>query len=75
MDHNVDIGNILTKLDSIHGDIDKKETILAEFYSAKQKEDKDVSKWACRLNDILSRVIKQHQIHDRDANEMHKNML
>ena len=73
MDHNVDIGNILTKLDSIHGDIDK-ETILAEFYSAKQKED-NVLKWACRFDDILSRVIKQHQIHDRDANEMHKNML
>ena len=38
MGHDVDIGNILGKLDSIYGSIDKKETIFAEFSSAKQRK-------------------------------------
>ena len=70
MGHDVDIGNILGKLDSIYGAIDKKETIFAEFSSAKQRKN---GPW--RLEDILSRAIKHQQIHHRDANEMFKNML
>ena len=58
MGHNVTVPMIKRNLDSIYGSIDKKGTILPEFYSAQQKNDESVSKWACRLEEILSNRTK-----------------
>ena len=37
------INQILEKLDSIYGIVDNKEELMAEFYSARQKEDEDIT--------------------------------
>ncbi|CAG2255775.1 unnamed protein product [Mytilus edulis] len=47
------IDQIMEVLDSVYGTIDNKEQLLAEFYSARQREDEDVTTWSNRLQDIL----------------------
>ena len=44
---------ILEKIESVYGEVDTKEHLLAKFYSARQEESEDVTKWSCRLEDIL----------------------
>ncbi|VDI72934.1 Hypothetical predicted protein [Mytilus galloprovincialis] len=55
------IFDILQKFDCIFGNIDEKETIMSEFYNAKQKEEEDVSTWSCRLEDILSQALNNDE--------------
>ena len=42
---NATIPQILAKLDSIYRDVDKKEQLLAEFYSARQRDGEDITSW------------------------------
>jgi hypothetical protein len=48
------INEILSKLDSVYINVDLKETLLADFYSARQKDDEDIATWSCRLEDLLN---------------------
>ena len=48
--------NILNKLDSIYGNIDKRESLMAEFYGARQQEDEDITTWSCRLESIIGKA-------------------
>lgn len=56
------VTTLLHKLDSIYGIIERKETILEEFYSAHQRQGETVSAWGCRLEDILNKGIQKGQI-------------
>lgn len=69
------IPEILTKFESVYGEVDTKENLLAKFYSAKQEENEDVTKWSCRLEDILSSAIERKLVEPRNANEMLHNMF
>jgi hypothetical protein len=40
---NASVDEILYKLDSVHGIVEEKETLLANFNSARRKEHEDVS--------------------------------
>jgi hypothetical protein len=39
------IDKIFDVLDSVYGTVDNKEQLLAEFYSARQRDDEDVTTW------------------------------
>ena len=56
------VTTLLHKLDSSYGIIERKETILEEFYSAHQRQGETVSAWGCRLEDILNKGIQKGQI-------------
>lgn len=61
---------LLAKFDSIYGTVQVRETILAEFYSARQQDQEDVSAWSCRLEDMLSKAVEVGKVHWSETNEM-----
>lgn len=69
------ITDILHKFDSVYGEVDTKEHLLAKFYSAKQEENEDVTKWSCRLEDILSSAVERNLIDPKNVNDMLRNMF
>ncbi|OWF53814.1 Paraneoplastic antigen Ma2 [Mizuhopecten yessoensis] len=58
----VSVRDILTKMDSIFGTVEKGEALLAQFYSARQKEGEDAASWSCRLEDILNKAVKGREV-------------
>lgn len=69
------VPDILHKLDSIFGDVEKKEDLLAQFYRARQADDETVTKWSCRLEDIIGRAVEKGVVHMKDRNSMLHSML
>lgn len=66
---------ILEKLDSIYGDVERKEDLLAQFYRARQEDDESVTKWSCRLETIIGKIVEKNIIQKKDTNEMLRSML
>ncbi|XP_056003412.1 zinc finger CCHC domain-containing protein 18-like [Ostrea edulis] len=66
---------IISKLNSVYGDIDERENILGEFYGTKQARDEDVTTWSCRLENIMQRAIKVGAVKLEMADEMLYDML
>lgn len=66
---------IINKLDSIFGDVGKKEELLAQFYRAKQADDESVTKWSCRLENIIGRAVDRGVVHKSEVNSMLHSML
>ena len=69
------IPEILNKFESVYGDVDTKEHLLSKFYSAKQGESENVTKWSCRLEDILSTAVERKLVEPEKVNEMLRNMF
>lgn len=69
------IPDILDKFDSVYGEVDSKEHLLAKFYSSKQEEHEDVTKWSCRLEDILASAVERKLVQTDQVNEMLRNMF
>ena len=69
------ISQILEKIESVYGEVDTKEHLLAKFYSAKQEENEDVATWSCRLEDILSTAVERKLVDSSSVNEMLRNMF
>ena len=69
------IPEILDKFESVYGDVDTKEHLLSKFYSAKQGENENVTKWSCRLEDILSTAVERKLAEPDKVNEMLRNMF
>ena len=55
--------------------VDNKEQLLAEFYSARQRDDEDVTTWSNRLQDILGKGLEKGLVDYRDMNAMLHAML
>lgn len=66
---------IIDKLDSIYGAIEKKEDILGQFYRARQGDDESVTKWSCRLEAIIGRAVDRKIVAKKDTNAMLRSML
>lgn len=66
----VTVKQILRKLEDVYGVVDTGETLLAEFYGAKQGKDEDVTSWSCRLESILDRAMERHPVARDVMNEM-----
>ena len=69
------IPQILEKFESVYGAVDTKENVLAKFYSARQEESEDVSKWSSRLEDILSIAVEKNMIKPTDSDDMLRHMF
>lgn len=67
--------DIMTKMDSIYGDVDKTEMVLGKFYSARQNPGEDVSSWGCRLEDLLNLAISKDEVQLSDTNNMLRSMF
>ena len=67
--------DIVYKLESIFGKIDTKSSVLAEFFSAKQRDDEDVAAWGCRLEDLINKAIELEQVKPSQVNDMLRNMF
>ena len=69
------VDDIVLKLDSIYGDVQRKETILAEFYSARQQVKETVADWGCRIEELINKVdrISPLDVHVKD--EMLRNIF
>lgn len=66
---------ILSKLTSVYGDIQERESILQEFYGTKQGKNEDVSTWSCRLENIMQKAIKIGAVNPAMADGMLHDML
>lgn len=64
------IAQILEKFESVYGSVEVESTILAQFYSARQRDDEDVSSWSLRLEHILSEAVELGQVQSSDTNDM-----
>ncbi|KAK3097682.1 hypothetical protein FSP39_012084 [Pinctada imbricata] len=63
------VQEILDKMHSIFGTVERGETILEEFYSATQKKDETSMAWSCRLEEIFRKAIEKGAMNRNDANE------
>lgn len=50
--------DILETLDSVYGNIENKEQLLEDFYSASQRDNEDVSAWSNRLEEIIGKGLE-----------------
>lgn len=66
----ISVNQILNKLDSINGNIDQREALLAEFYGARQKEDEDITSWSCRLENVIGRAQDLGMVQVSDVDKM-----
>ena len=64
------VDDIIDKMDSIFCSVDPKESLLAQFYTARQGEDETVSAWGCRLEDILTKAQQRCKIYEENVQEM-----
>ncbi|XP_013415476.1 uncharacterized protein LOC106177286 [Lingula anatina] len=52
----VDVNDILTKFDHVYGDVLSSGIILQQFYASNQTKAESVAAWACRLEDMVSKL-------------------
>ena len=64
------LSDILKKFEGIYGTVEDSESLLAQFYSAKQKEKEKVSTWGCRLEDLLDRAMDGSPLPVKSSNDM-----
>nr|ATA66764.1 Gag [Haliotis discus hannai] len=62
--HSASVNSILTKLKSVYSSsvTEQGEALMAQFYSARQGDKEDATKWGCRLEDMLDRLVTQGHI-------------
>lgn len=65
-----DLKRILDKLEVVYGVVDVGESLLSEFYAAKQGKKEDVAAWGCRIEDLLDKAKQQTLLDRRDADNM-----
>ena len=70
MGQQVSVQDILHKFESVFGCVDRGQTILSSFYSAKQGDAEDVTSFANRLEDLLSKAVETGKIKPTDTNDM-----
>lgn len=66
------LDEILEKMESIHGTVEREESLITNFYSALQKGDDNTTAWGCRIEDLLSKAVSIGKIHHDDVDEMLK---
>lgn len=71
----VTLTELLAKFDSVYGTVQLKQTILADFYSARQREDEDTTQWSGRLEDLLAKAVEVGQVDKSQTSEMLRCML
>ncbi|VDI23024.1 Hypothetical predicted protein [Mytilus galloprovincialis] len=70
LDLDASVEEVIHKLDSIYGNVDKKEELLAEFYGSRQKEDETVTSWSCRLESLMGQAVERGIVGRQDVDGM-----
>lgn len=60
------IGDILSELDGIYGNVQSAERLREQFYSERQKKDESVGDYSLRLERLLSRIPGHLNVHARN---------
>ena len=63
------IKQILEKMESVFGTVERGESIMEEFYSATQKKSEDTMEWSCRLEEIYNKAVVKGVAKREEANE------
>ncbi|XP_053376603.1 trichohyalin-like [Mercenaria mercenaria] len=64
--------DIIDKLESVYGNVRSGESVLTEFYMARQKRDEGIAEWGIRLESIIQTAIQKGHIQDSQKDEMLK---
>ncbi|XP_045206361.2 trichohyalin-like [Mercenaria mercenaria] len=64
--------NIIDKLESVYGNVRSGESVLTEFYMARQKRDEGIAEWGIRLESIIQTAIEKGHIQESQKDEMLK---
>ena len=51
------VDDILDKMESVFGSLERGEKVLEEFYSSRQRKDEDSMAWICRLEEIFRKAV------------------
>ena len=70
-----DISEIISKLEDMFGSVVREQSLLSVLYSARQREDEDVTPWACRLGWILNRASTHGSLSVSTRDDMLHNQL
>lgn len=54
--HQVEVSEVLRKMEQVFGNILPPEKLLEQFYSSQQREEQRAAVWACRLEDTLTQL-------------------
>lgn len=63
------ICQILDKMESIFGTVERGETIMERFYSAKQEPNETTMSWSCRLEEIYRKAVIKGVARKEESNE------
>ena len=69
------VTELLTKLRSVYGPVEVTETLMANFYGARQRAEEDVSTWACRIEDLLMKVSEHTPLGGTEIDRMLRNVF
>ncbi len=61
---------LLDQLDAVYGIIGAGQSILAEFYAARQGTGETVASWSCRLENLLDKALQLEAVNPKDTEEM-----
>ncbi|XP_070184626.1 paraneoplastic antigen Ma3 homolog [Littorina saxatilis] len=64
------VKELLTKLESVFGNVQAGERLLAAFYGARQESAEDVTQWSCRLEDLLAKAQDLGRVRPMEVDEM-----
>ena len=67
IDLDANIDDIIRKLDSIYGSVDRKEILLTQFYGARQEKNEVISHWSCRLERIIGKCVDGGLVHHSEV--------
>ena len=63
------IAEMLDKMESVFGTVERGESIMQDFYSATQRKGEDTMTWSCRLEEIYRKAVEKGVVKKEDANE------
>ena len=63
------VDDILDKMESVFGSLERGEKVLEEFYSSTQRKDEDSMAWSCRLEEIFRKAVIKGVMNRYDAND------
>ena len=69
IDLDANIDDIIRKLDSIYGSVDRKEMLLTQFYGARKEKDEDICHWSCRLERIIGKCVDRGLVHRSEVDQ------
>ena len=63
------IKQLMEKMESVFGTVERGESIIEEFYSATQRKSENTMEWSCRLEEIYSKAVAKGVAKREEANE------